>query len=62
MQMKNQFHYSLLIDFFIAITLREVLSNHLLKVIINNIVVWQLFCTVFNTSLRTYVIAYFYFV
>ena len=38
-QMKNQFHYSLLIDFFIAITLREVLSNHLLKVIINNIVV-----------------------
>ena len=42
MQMKNQFHYTFLIDFFILITLRDVLSNHILKVIINNIVVWQL--------------------
>ena len=38
MQMKNQFHYTFLIDFFIVITLRDILSN-LLKVIINNIVV-----------------------
>ena len=39
MQMKNQFHYTFLIDFFILITLGDVLSNHILKVIINNIVV-----------------------
>ena len=42
MHMNIQFHYTLLINVFIVITLRNVLSNHLLKVIINNIVVWQL--------------------
>ena len=36
---KNQFHYNFLIGFFIAITPRDVLSNHLHKVIISNIVV-----------------------
>ena len=40
--MKNQFQYTFLIDVFIKITLRDVLSNRLLKVIINNIAVWQL--------------------
>ena len=40
--MKNQFHYTFLIDFFIVITLRGVLSNHLLKIVINDIVEWQL--------------------
>ena len=42
MHMKNQFQYTFLIDVFIVITLTDVLSNRLLKVIINNIVVWQL--------------------
>ena len=37
---KNQFHYNCLIGFFLAIFPRDVLSNHLHKVIINNIVVW----------------------
>ena len=38
MNMKNQSHYTFLIDVFIVITLRDVLSNRLLKVVINNIV------------------------
>ena len=42
MQMKNQFHYTFLIDVFIVITLRDVLSNRLLRFIINDIAVWQL--------------------
>ena len=33
MRMKNQLHYTFLIDIFIVITLRDVLSNHLPKVI-----------------------------
>ena len=36
---KKQSHYTFLIDVFIVITLRDVLNNRLLKVIINNIVV-----------------------
>ena len=48
--MKKSIHYIFLIDFFIVITLREVLSNRLLKVIINYIVVGQFFCNVFNTE------------
>ena len=39
MHMKNQVHYTFLIDVFIVITLRDVLSNRLLKVITNNIAV-----------------------
>ena len=42
MHMKNQFRYTFLIDVFIVITLWDVLSNRLLKVMISNIVLWQL--------------------
>ena len=50
MHMKNQFHYTFLTGGFLVITLRDVLSNCLLKVVISNIVVWQLFFTVFNAE------------
>ena len=39
MQMKNQFHYTFFIDFFKVITLRDAVSDHQPKFIINNIVV-----------------------
>ena len=39
MDMKNQFRYTFLTE---VITLRDILSNCLLKVIINTIVLWQL--------------------
>ena len=68
MQMKNQSNYTFLIDFFIVITLRDVLSNHLLKVIINDIVVWQLVASeilyiflVFKQSKSTWNFSWFYF-
>ena len=51
MHMKNQFHYTFLIDVFIVITLRDVLSNRLLKALLTTLHYGsQLFCTVFNAE------------
>ena len=59
---EHQFHYTFLIDFFMLITLWDVLSNHPLKVIIKNIVYDSCFALFLTLSLRNYLIAYFYFV
>ena len=61
MHMKNQFHYTFLIDVFIVITLTDALSNRLLKVVINHIIV-SYFALFLMLSLRNYVITYFCFI
>ena len=61
MHMKNQFYYTFLIDVFIVITLTDALSNRLLKVVINHIIV-SYFALFLMLSLRNHVITYFCFI